>query len=218
MACAGDVNGDGYEDVLIGAPTAGYVQFGDIGWVYLYAGGTAGLSADPVWSKSSSAVGDRFGTTVRGADVNGDGHSDVLIAAADETDPGVGTTNFAGYVHVFLGGTAGVGDTVASTLTTTQPKDYFGLSIIDAGDRDGDGRSDVAVGAPRWDSGATDVGRVDLFTGDATGVGPSTWSVLGTAGSASFGFAIVAGNIDGIGAPELAVGEPGADRVIVYSP
>ena len=81
VATAGDVNGDGYADVIVGAP---YYDNGqaDEGAAFVYLGGAAGLSAAAAWTAESDQAGALFGTSVGTAgDVNGDGYADVIVGA-----------------------------------------------------------------------------------------------------------------------------------------
>jgi hypothetical protein len=78
VATAGDVNGDGYTDIVVGAPN----NTSNTGKAYLYLGGASGLSASASWTAVGGAAGDAFGTSVSTAgDVNGDGYSDAVVGA-----------------------------------------------------------------------------------------------------------------------------------------
>ena len=78
---AGDINRDGFADVLVGAP--GYDNGeADEGRAFLYLGSPSGLSSEPAWTAESNSAGARFGSSVSGAgDVNGDGFADAVIGA-----------------------------------------------------------------------------------------------------------------------------------------
>ena len=79
VATAGDVNGDGYSDVIVGAPNYDNGQT-DEGGVFVYHGSITGLSLSPSWTKEINQVSAKFGWSVATAgDVNGDGYSDVII-------------------------------------------------------------------------------------------------------------------------------------------
>ena len=109
VAAAGDVNGDGYGDIIIGAPTTGAA-----GKAYVWLGGPSGPSSGAAdWSASFGTSGAQFGISVASAgDVNGDGYGDVIIGAHndenDQTDEG--------RAYVFLGSAAGLATSPARDL------------------------------------------------------------------------------------------------------
>ena len=93
-------------------------------------------------------------------DVNGDGYADVIVGARLND---AGGTN-AGRAYVFYGG-SGADSLADLTLTGAAAGDQFGMSVGSAGDFNGDGKSDVLVGAPLNDAGGTDAGRAYVFYG-----------------------------------------------------
>jgi len=98
VATAGDLNGDGYSDVVVGAPG----NASDTGKAYLYLGGASGLSASASWTAVGEAAGDRFGASVATAgDVNGDGYSDVVVGAHSHS-------SYTGKAYLYLGGASGL--------------------------------------------------------------------------------------------------------------
>ena len=156
---AGDVNGDGYADVIVGAygSNAGGV---DAGRAYIYFGGPA---ADQVADLTLTGLvaGDLFGASVSGAgDVNGDGFDDVIVGAFNNDAGG----NDAGRAYVYYGGSSpnAVADLI---LTGAAANDFFGYSVSGAGDLNGDGYSDVIVGAPQNNAGGSSAGRAYVFFG-----------------------------------------------------
>lgn len=160
VAGAGDVNRDGFADVIVGAPGSGTAD--------VYLGAASGLAASP----SIVLRGDgQFGRSVAGgADVNGDGFHDVIVGASDEDVPGI---PHAGTARVFLGSEAGIVAIAANTLTGTTFADAFGATVANAGDVNGDGRSDVIVGAPYADpNGTMNAGTASVFLGTVNGVDP----------------------------------------------
>ncbi len=99
VACAGDVDGDGVDDVLVAAPLHDHGQQ-DEGRAVLFLGAAAGLAAEPAWAAEGDQRGAWFGSSVAGAgDVDGDGRGDVVVGAPYLQDGQVGE----GAAFVLLG-------------------------------------------------------------------------------------------------------------------
>ena len=101
VAAAGDVNGDGFDDVIIGAP-----DFDNVGKVFVYFGSPTGLAAAPGWTKLGDQVGAQFGYSVSGVgDMKGDGFADVAVGQPrwDESPAGSQRMDW-GRIQVFHGG------------------------------------------------------------------------------------------------------------------
>src|SRR5262249_43838704 len=113
LASAGDVNGDGYADVIVGDPGSDRA--------YLFLGSASGLATKPAETLASPIAGVQFGATVANAgDVNADGFADVIIGVSDND----GTS--PGRAYVFTGSSSGLGTTPASTLTVAKGNGGFG--------------------------------------------------------------------------------------------
>src|SRR5262249_2508185 len=98
LAGAGDVNGDGYADVIV----ASYRHAGFTGKAYLYLGAPGGLSTNASWTATGETTDDSFGSSVATAgDVDGDGYADVIVGAAEKN-------GFMGKAYVYLGGPGGL--------------------------------------------------------------------------------------------------------------
>jgi hypothetical protein len=199
---AGDVNGDGYSDLLVTAPESA----GMVGRAYLYLGGAAGVATTP--SLTLSGLDDRglFGTAALGGfDVNADGFGDVAISAS-ATSGLSGPVN--GRVYIFYGGPDGLSPNPADVLIAPGSSDGFGAALA-AGDFSGDRIADLAVGAPDSFWG----GSVYLFYGSKSatplfGGGPS-FTMNATSTDEHFGAQLAMdGDVDGDGHADVAIGSP----------
>jgi hypothetical protein len=219
VAGAGDVNGDGYDDVIVGAPqyNAGKAHAG-AAFVFLgsatgIANGTPATAAARLGSNQVSAL---LGTSVAGAgDVNGDGYDDVIVGAplydAGQEDEGA--------AFVFLGSATGIASgspaPAAARLESNQVDAYLGQSVAGAGDVNGDGYADVVVGARYYDAGEADEGAAFVFLGSATGIAngsPATAAARLESNqvAAEFGWSVAgAGDVNADGYDDLIVGSAG---------
>ncbi len=176
---AGDVDGDGLDDVIIGA----YGHTSNKGMVYLFLGDPlTGLEDTPVWSIAGERGGDNFGWSVSDAgNVNGDEYDDILVGARYYD---IGGIQNSGKVYVFFG-KADMGSTpVSSSPSWSYPSEdheslanncneLLGWSVSSAGDINLDNIDDIIVAAPQHDGGdASGKGAAYLFLGNA-GSGPS---------------------------------------------
>jgi uncharacterized repeat protein (TIGR01451 family) len=210
VAGAGDVNGDGLADVIIGAPSFDNGEDGE-GAAFLYLGSPTGLSPTPAWQGEIDQAGAAFGTAVAGAgDVNGDGYADVIVGAS-AFDNG---QNAEGAAFLYLGGASGLAATPAWQVEGDQAISRFGNSLSGAGDVNGDGFADVIVGASLFDNGQTDEGAAFVYLGSASGLATTpAWQAEGSQASASFGFTVgSAGDVNGDGFADVIVGAPFFDN------
>ena len=157
LATAGDVDADGYADLLVGARSASRA--------YLYAGGASGVSVTP--TTTFSQPGEELGCDLAHAgDLDGDGFSDVVIGAESAAR---GTTAFDGVAYVHHGAPGGL--SVTPTITLVNPASArnarFGSGVFRLGDVDGDGFDDLVVSSANA-FGAS--GVVYVFAGSASGV------------------------------------------------
>jgi len=160
VASAGDVNGDGYADIIVGASNAPGAGTNDTGEAYVYYGSSSGLGTSAVWNVNGEASGDRFGVSVASAgDVNGDGYADVIVGANYNDD---GASN-AGEAYVYYGSASGLSATPDWSDQGEASGDYFGVSVASAGDVNGDGYADVIVGAYANDDAASNAGEVYVY-------------------------------------------------------
>jgi len=203
LATAGDVNGDGYSDVIAGAPFYDQGQ-NDEGRTFVYHGSAAGLSLSPNWMAESNTADAWFGRAVGSAgDVNGDGYGDVIVGAAFCD----GCSN-VGEVFVYHGSATGLSSAPDWTVQDVQPGAQFGFSVATAGDVNGDGFGDVIVGARYYVNGQTDEGAAFVYHGSGSGLDTvPAWLAEGDQNEGNFGDAVsTAGDVNGDGYADVIIG------------
>ena len=187
---AGDVNGDGYGDLVIGTFTSDRA--------YVYLGNANGIEAQPSVALRGPA-NSMFGFSVANAgDVNGDGYSDLMVGAPQ-----------AGHAYLYLGGPSGTVTTASVSLSAPGHANHYGYSVAGLGDVNGDGHADVAIG--------TLSNEAFVHLGDATGIPTNPTTRLASA-AADFGSALAnAGDVNGDGYADVLVGATGSNAVYVFS-
>jgi hypothetical protein len=213
VSVAGDVNGDGYADVIIGAPTNDSGGT-DAGAVYIFYGGLS-LDAFPDLVLQGTTPGEYFGYSVSvSGDVNGDGYDDIVVGAPSNGAGGA----FAGRAYVFYGGA--LPHTVPDLIFTGEAAgDNLGYSVSGAGDVNGDGYADVIVGAPFNDTVGSDAGRAYVYYGGPGADSNADLTLDGASAGSEFGYSVsTAGDMNGDGNSDVVVGAVfnGAGRAYVY--
>jgi hypothetical protein len=148
IALRGDINGDTYQDIIVGSDSDRY------GAVEVLSG----LQGSVLYQYSREADYDYFGSDVDGAgDIDNDGLDDFMIGARHRSSNG----SDSGQVYFYSGAT---GDLI-DTINGNSASDYFGWSLANVGDIDGDTYDDYLIGAPYDDPNGADSGSVDLYSG-----------------------------------------------------
>ena len=206
VSSAGDVNGDGYEDLIVGAPDNDAAG-SNSGRAYIYFGGMViNTIADVILT--GEAADDRFGISVSSAgDLNGDGYGDVIVGASENDAGGVN----AGRAYIYLGG-AVMNNTADVVLNGVAADNLFGFSVSEAGDVNGDGFGDVIVGAYQNSSAGAAAGRAYIYFGGALPNNTADVTLTGLAAGDNFGYSVSsAGDVNGDGFGDVIVGARGND-------
>jgi len=216
VSSAGDVNGDGYDDIVVGADSSS-LKASWAGAAFIYHGGPSmqTTSTYNIYLEYASTDNAVFGHSVSSAgDINGDGYNDVVVGASESN---LKATD-AGAAFIFHGGpsmqTTSTYD-VYLEYASTDASAYFGESVSSGGDVNGDGYDDVIVGAYYSDLKATGAGAAFIYHGGPSMSTTSTYNVYleyASTDYAAFGWSVSSGgDINGDGYDDVVVGADSSD-------
>jgi len=218
MSNAGDVNGDGLSDFLAASPLD---DFGT-GEAYLWLGTGFDVQAPatswaPLVTITGDEEGEALGASVALVDLDDDGFDDVVVASS-EGGPGPGPE---GIVRIFWGSASPLAgswdpDDADVSIVGSYAVERCGTSVVNAGDMDGDGRADLAIGCPWYTLPSGIIGRTVVFVGRSR----ADWALVSASAEADMVIVgqgveentgtILAGGFDvnGDGKGDLAIGSP----------
>jgi len=203
IAGGGDINGDGLDDVLAGAPFCDTGASAG-GCAYVFYGGTPHPHLTPDWTFDSTVAGAHFGWSLAGnGSVDGTSALDVVVGAPNYTSGGLRARG-AVYILRNLAGTVRT-----SIVPGVNAGDEFGFSVA-MGDFNGDTIDDLAIGAPYNNDGFTQAGEVSILYGSSPFKTTISLLLHGRAADEWFGYALVAGNFHKDNLEDLLVGAPGS--------
>ena len=205
IATAGDIDGNGFDDIVVGAPFT-MEFFAEEGAVYVFEGGPAGLSG-PTWIRHGGVAGANLGAAVSGAgDVDADGYGDIIVGAPGKS---VGFVK-DGAAFVYRGSATGLPAIPSVSLNGVSDSAQFGASVSLAGDVNGDGFADVLVGSPNRKFAGTPFGEVVLLAGAPGGLDVELWKGGGSNAREFYGSRVACvGDVNGDGYSDFAIA---ADR------
>ena len=240
VSSAGDVNGDGFDDIIIGAPDADVGVNGSAGNSYVVFGKASGFGASFDLSSLNGTNGfrlngnagyDRSGYSVSGAgDINGDGFDDVLVGAKFAS---LNAFESEGLVYVVYGKASGftseinlasLNGTNGFVIAGKDGADFIGKSVSSAGDFNNDGFDDFLISSPDVDTGGdSDAGESYIVFGKAGTFGTSFdlntlngsngFAIVGIDSSDRSGISLSsAGDVNGDGFDDIIVGAYWADQ------
>lgn len=208
LAPAGDLNGDSYGDIAVGAYHFDNGQSNE-GAIFIYHGSAVGAALSQTLEGQQMEA--QMGVSVASAgDTDGDGYADLLVGTRNQ---GKGQAN-EGFALVYRGAATGINVQPSAKFQSNQADAFLGSSCASAGDVDGDGFSDIIVGAYLYDDNQSNEGAAFVWHGSATGLdGAATTPLDNNQQMSGFGYSVSdAGDVNGDGFGDIVVGAPNFDN------
>lgn len=207
VASAGDFNGDGYSDILVGSPFYSEQEYFE-GGVLVYFGSQGGISSADPKILQSNILSARMGASIAVADINGDGYNDIATGALGYSN----LQNAEGALFLYFGSSNGINGT-PTIIEGNVADGYFGRASS-AGDVNGDGYGDLVVGSYAYSSGQANEGAFYLFIGSATGIIPTYNTLIISSQTNAFLGSSVNGaeDVNGDGYSDIIVSAPQYDN------
>lgn len=203
VATAGDVEGNGWDDIIVGAPHYDSGSYTDNGKVYVFFGNTNGISSTN-WSATGYQSYSHFGYAVAGMDNINSGQDSLKDIAVGAPYYDYLTTD-DGAVYFYKGRTNDVPVTYTTIFGSAGSR--FGFSIASAHNVNHDSYPDVIVGAPNAKSGGVPYGAAYVYYSTSTGLNGGVTSLWGTGNGGQFGFSVAGvGDADGDTCDDVLVG------------
>lgn len=202
-AVHGDLDGDGRADLVVGGPTGMRIR---VTYTHAAPGGSHGI-----WIKPPGAGASGFGWAISTGNFNGDGFADLAVGAPEYHDPDTGDQR--GAVFIYRGSGSGLHYTGTRFIgRDTEDDDFEVGDALSAGDIDGDGYDDLAVGDPGPSGGGDEHGSVTVYYGSHSGITASGSQTVVSSKSrdeGAFGAALAMPDVNHDGHRDLVIGEPG---------
>jgi hypothetical protein len=197
LSSAGDINNDGYFDIIIGA--TGDIN-NDPGWAYVFFGGNPMNNITDI-NFTGEGVGDGFGIVSSAGDFNNDGYHDIIIGAPNNASNGPNS----GKAYLYLGGNQM--NNITDKIWIGENDANLGRAICNASDINNDGFDDIIIGAYENDKSPGDsIGAIYIYYGNISLTNLKEHIIYGYESFRAFGISVSAGDFNQDNYSDILVG------------